>query len=288
MNTDSKLPTYYIPHGGGPCFFMSPGSVRADGSIDASRMSDWLETPPNPWTSLAAWLRELPATLPHTPRAVLVISGHWEADPVAVNVQTRPPLLFDYYGFPEHTYRLKYPAPGDPQLAADVRGLLAEAGIASGEDPQRGLDHGVFVPFLLLYPKADMPMVQLSLKQGLSPQDHLRLGAALAPLRARGVLIVGSGMSFHNLRVRSTDNTLIPGSQQFDDWLGHTVCQTDIAARNAGLANWSQAPAARYAHPREEHLLPLMVAAGAAAEDVGVRTFNDVMMGWRISGFRFG
>jgi aromatic ring-opening dioxygenase catalytic subunit (LigB family) len=271
MNASSRLPTFFIPHGGGPCFFM-----------------DWPGPPPNPWTGLATWLRELPGTLPQPPRAVLVISGHWEADPVTVNVQTRPPLLFDYYGFPEHTYRLKYPAPGDPQLAADVRALLAEAGIASGEDPQRGLDHGVFVPFLLIYPHADMPLVQLSLKQGLSAAEHLRLGAALAPLRERGVLIVGSGMSFHNLRVRSMENSLIPGSQLFDDWLGATVCQTDVRARTAGLLDWAQAPAARYAHPREEHLLPLLVAAGAAAEDLGVRTFNDVMLGWRISGFRFG
>jgi len=235
MNASSRLPTFFIPHGGGPCFFM-----------------DWPGPPPNPWTGLATWLRELPGTLPQPPRAVLVISGHWEADPVTVNVQTRPPLLFDYYGFPEHTYRLKYPAPGDPQLAAD------------------------------------MPLVQLSLKQGLSAAEHLRLGAALAPLRERGVLIVGSGMSFHNLRVRSMENSLIPGSQLFDDWLGATVCQTDVRARTAGLLDWAQAPAARYAHPREEHLLPLLVAAGAAAEDLGVRTFNDVMLGWRISGFRFG
>jgi aromatic ring-opening dioxygenase catalytic subunit (LigB family) len=271
MTTATRLPTYYIPHGGGPCFFM-----------------DWPGPSPNPWTSLAAWLRALPATLPVKPRALLVISGHWEAAPVAVNVQTRPPLLFDYYGFPESTYQLKYPAPGDPQLASDIRALLAASGIASTAEPQRGLDHGVFVPFLLIYPNADVPLVQLSLKEGLSPAEHLALGAALAPLRDQGVLIVGSGMSFHNLRVRSMENTLIPGSQLFDDWLGQTVGQTDIQARNAGLANWSQAPAARYAHPREEHLLPLMVAAGAAGEDVGVRTFNDVMMGWRISGFRFG
>jgi aromatic ring-opening dioxygenase catalytic subunit (LigB family) len=146
----------------------------------------------------------------------------------------------------------------------------------------------VFVPFLLVYPEANLPLVQLSLKQGLSAAEHLKIGAALAPLRDQGVLIVGSGMSFHNLRVRSMENVLIPGSQQFDDWLGQTVCQKDIQARNAGLANWSQAPAARYAHPREEHLLPLMVAAGAADNDVAARTFNDVMMGWRISGFRFG
>jgi aromatic ring-opening dioxygenase catalytic subunit (LigB family) len=267
----TRLPTFYIPHGGGPCFFM-----------------DWPYASPNPWTSLADWLRRLTSTLPLQPRAVLVISGHWEADPVAVNIQTQPPLLFDYSGFPAHTYQLKYPAPGDPQLASEVRALLAAAGISSAEERQRGLDHGVFVPFLLVYPNADMPIVQLSLKQGLSASEHLRLGSALAPLRDRGVLIIGSGMSFHNLRVRSIENTLIPGSQVFDDWLGQTVCQTDIEARNAGLANWSQAPAARYAHPREEHLLPLMVAAGAAGEDLGTRTFNDVMMGWRISGFQFG
>jgi len=271
MTPESRLPTFYIPHGGGPCFFM-----------------DWPGPSPNPWTSLAAWLRALPATLAHPPRAVLVISGHWEAEPVAVNVQSRPPLLFDYYGFPESTYQLKFPAPGDPQLADEVRALLAAAGIASTQERARGLDHGVFVPFLLIYPAATMPMVQLSLKQGLSAAEHLALGAALAPLRDQGVLIVGSGMSFHNLRVRSMENVLIPGSQVFDDWLGHTVCQTDIPARNAGLANWAQAPAARYAHPREEHLLPLMVAAGAAGEDTAARTFNDVMMGWRISGFRFG
>jgi aromatic ring-opening dioxygenase catalytic subunit (LigB family) len=249
---------------------------------------DWPGPSANPWTGLASWLRALPATLAHPPRALLVISGHWEAEPVAVNVQTQPPLLFDYYGFPEHTYRLKYPAPGDPMLASTVRTLLASAGFASSEEHQRGLDHGVFVPFLLVYPRADLPLVQLSLKQGLSAAEHLKLGAALAPLRDQGVLIVGSGMSFHNLRVRSMDNALIPGSQQFDDWLGKTVCDSDVQARNAGLTNWSQAPAARYAHPREEHLLPLMVAAGAAGADVASRTFNDVMMGWRISGFRFG
>jgi aromatic ring-opening dioxygenase catalytic subunit (LigB family) len=249
---------------------------------------DWPGPGPNPWTSLAAWLRALPETLPHAPRAVLVISGHWEADPVAVNVQRQPPLLFDYYGFPDYTYRLKYPAPGDPQLASDLRALLTNAGFACSEEHQRGLDHGVFVPFLLVYPEANMPLVQLSLKQGLSAAEHLKLGAALAPLRDQGVLIIGSGMSFHNLRVRSMENALIPGSQQFDDWLGQTICQRDIQARTTGLANWSQAPSARYAHPREEHLLPLMVAAGAAGNDVAARTFNDVMMGWRISGFRFG
>ena len=274
---------------------MDPRRQRPDGTVDTRwgpidqpLFMDWPYPSPNPWTSLAEWLSQLTGTLPQPPRAVVVISGHWESDPVAVNVQQRPPLLFDYYGFPEHTYRLKYPAPGYPKLATDIRGLLSGAGISSTPDSQRGLDHGVFVPFLLVYPNAEMPLVQLSLKQGLEPAAHLQLGAALAPLRDQGVLIIGSGMSFHNLRVRSMENELIPGSQLFDDWLGGTVCQPDIAARNAGLTNWAQAPAARYAHPREEHLMPLLVAAGAAGNDAGVRTFNDVMMGWRISGFRFG
>jgi len=179
MTTESRQPTFYIPHGGGPCFFM-----------------DWPYPSPNPWTSLADWLSQLSGTLPQPPRAVLVISGSLGVDPIAVNVQKRPPLLFDYYGFPEHTYRLQYPAPGDPQLAADIRGLLRDAGDS--------LDHGRqawprsrgvrTLPAGL--PQCRHAAVQMSLKQGLDPAAHLKLGAALAPLRDQGVLIVGSGHEF--------------------------------------------------------------------------------------------
>lgn len=266
-----RLPTYYIPHGGGPCFFM-----------------DWDYPTPNPWTELATWLSGLAASIDAAPRAVLVVSGHWESEPVALNVQARPPLLYDYYGFPEHTYRLQYPAPGAPEVAAEVRELLSAAGIPTREERRRGLDHGVFVPFKLIYPRADMPMLQLSLRQGLDPTAHLALGAALAPLRSRGVLIVGSGMSFHNLGIRSIDNVRIPPSEQFDAWLAQAVCDGDARERNERLARWTEAPAARFAHPREEHLMPLMVAAGAAGEDRGARVFSGRMMGWQISGFRFG
>lgn len=265
------LPTLYIPHGGGPCFFM-----------------DWDYPTPNPWTGLASWLEGLAASIGATPRAVLVISGHWEESPVAVNVQERPALLYDYYGFPEHTYHLQYPAPGAPGLAREVRELLGAAGMASREETRRGLDHGVFVPFKLIYPRADMPILQLSLLSGLDPASHLELGAALAPLRSRGVLIVGSGMSFHNLGVRSIENARILASERFDSWLTDAVCSPDPLERNARLVRWAEAPAARLAHPREEHLLPLMVAAGAAGEDRGSRAFSGRMMGWQISGFRFG
>ena len=283
MNT---LPTLYIPHGGGPCFFMEPVQCAHGWPCQPGHC---LHRPyAEPWTALAAFLRGLAATLPQTPRAILVISGHWEADPVTVNSQPHPPLLFDYYGFPRHTYQLEYPAPGDPQLAQEIRETLKDAGIDTAEDTHRGLDHGVFVPFLLAWPEARMPVVQLSLKAGLSAAEHLRLGAALTPLRDRGVLIVGSGMSFHNLRVRSPANTPIAESAAFDTALNRIVCARDPAERNAGLARWDSLPAARFAHPREEHLLPLMVAAGAAGPDPGTRIFNGVMMGWTISGFRFG
>jgi aromatic ring-opening dioxygenase catalytic subunit (LigB family) len=271
MTTSLPLPTFYIPHGGGPCFFM-----------------DWPYPTPNPWNPLAQWLRELPSSLPAAPSAVLVISGHWEEDPIALNAQAHPGLLYDYYGFPEHTYRLTYPAPGSPALVTQLREVLKSAGFKTREEHTRGLDHGVFVPFKLIYPGADIPIVQLSLKSGLDPQAHLEIGMALAPLREQGVLIVGSGMSFHNLGIRSIENVPIPQSEMFDTWLTQAVCASDPSARNAELKRWSRAPAARFAHPREEHLLPLMVAAGAAGNSVGRRTFSGRMLGWQISGFRFG
>jgi len=271
MTEVRPLPTFYIPHGGGPCFFM-----------------DWTHASPNPWDPLAAFLRGLAATVQPVPKAVLVVSGHWEEEPVAVNVQERPPLLFDYYGFPPHTYQLRYPAPGVPAVARGIVELLQRAGIPARAETRRGLDHGVFVPFLLVYPQADMPIIQVSLRSGLDAAQNLALGAALAPLRHAGVLIVGSGMSFHNLHIRSLENTPIAESEAFDAWLGEAVGMVDPEARSRALIAWRSAPAARFAHPREEHLLPLMVAAGAAGADPGRRVFNAVMLGWRISGFRFG
>jgi aromatic ring-opening dioxygenase catalytic subunit (LigB family) len=269
-NTD-RQPAIFLPHGGGPCFFM-----------------DWTWGPADTWKATQHFLESLASTLPAQPKALLVISGHWEEPAFTAGSAAVPQLIYDYSGFPAHTYQLTWPAPGDPVLAARVADLLRDADLPVASDPTRGYDHGVFIPLKVAFPQAQIPVVTLSLNHSLDPALHIAAGRALTPLRDEGVLIVGSGMSFHNLRARSMENVLIPASQQFDDWLGQTVCQNDTQARNAGLVNWSQAPAARYAHPREEHLLPLMVAAGAAGNDVAARTFNDVMMGWRISGFRFG
>ncbi len=268
VNVVKRLPTLYIPHGGGPCFFMDPPA------------SD-----PHLWDGLAAYLRGIPDALGAVPKAVLVVSGHWETAEPTLNVAEKPGLLFDYHGFPEHTYRLKYPVPGAPELAGRVRALLADAGIESAVDGRRGLDHGVFVPFLLIYPRADVPMLQMSLQRGLDPSLHLRLGRALAPLRSQGVLIVGSGMSYHNLAAMFS-GTGAEAAAAFDSWLNDSV--RDPGTRDARLAAWRSAPGGRESHPREEHLLPLMVAAGAADGDAGVRTFSGAIAGKALSAFQFG
>jgi aromatic ring-opening dioxygenase catalytic subunit (LigB family) len=233
---------------------------------------------------LASYLRSI-GTGGVKPKAVLVVSGHWEAPVPTLNVSEKPGLLFDYYGFPDHTYRLRYPVSGAPHLAPHVRGLLSDAGFDSAEDGKRGLDHGVFVPFLLIYPNADVPIMQLSLHRSLDPVLHLRMGKALAPLRGQGVLIVGSGMSYHNLGAMFSGSGAAAAAS-FDSWLNDAV--RDPAARDEKLAAWSTAPGGRESHPREEHLIPLMVAAGAADGDAGVRTFGESIAGNAISGFQFG
>ena len=176
------LPTLYLPHGGGPCFFM-----------------DWTMGPPDTWNRMAAWLRGIDATLPEKPKALLVVSAHWEAALPTVLTSAAPPLLYDYYGFPQHTYELKWPAPGAPELGARVRHLLSDAGFDSRQDGDRGFDHGVFVPLKMAYPEAQVPTLQLSLRSGLDAAEHLAMGKALAPLRDEGVFIVGSGMSYHKM-----------------------------------------------------------------------------------------
>lgn len=263
------MPTLFIPHGGGPCFFM-----------------DWQMGPPDTWRNMEQWLRGLAATLPARPTAVLVISGHWEEPQVTVNSAANPDLYFDYYGFPPHTYELTYPAPGNPTLAHQVQELLTSGGFVCAETNERGLDHGVFVPFKLFLPAAEIPVVQLSLVQGLDPDIHLRIGEALAPLRDEGVLIVGSGMSYHNMQALQGGSGLA-ASEQFDRWLS-TACELPPAERRQALTDWAKAPSALNAHPREEHLLPLMVAAGAAMNEPGQHIYRDRVMNATVSAFRFG
>ncbi len=240
---------------------------------------------PHMWDGLAAYLRGIDGAIGVRPKAVLVVSGHWEAPEPTLNIAEKPGLLFDYYGFPEHTYRLKYPVSGAPHLAPRVRDLLSDAGFDSAVDGKRGLDHGVFVPFLLVYPRADVPILQLSLQRSLDSALHLRIGKALAPLRDQGVLIVGSGMSYHNLAAMFSGRGGAVAAV-FDAWLNDAVC--DPGSRDEKLIAWRSAPGGRESHPREEHLIPLMVAAGAADGDVGVRTFSESIAGNALSGFQFG
>ncbi len=273
MTARDRLPTYFISHGGGPWPFMDASAFGGEGM----------------WDGLTAFLRGLDADVGTRPRAVLVVSGHWEAPRVTANTGVRPPLLFDYYGFPEHTYALSYAAPGSPEVAARAAELLDAAGIETGTDDRRGFDHGVFIPFMLIYPEADVPLVQLSLRDDLDPAAHLAIGRALAPLRDEGVLIVGSGLSYHNLRgIFSNDAGAAAASERFDAWLTETVEAPEAARRNAGLIAWETAPDARAAHPREDHLIPLMVAAGAAGDDRGRRIYRDRMFGKAVSAYRFG
>jgi len=264
-----RMPTLYIPHGAGPCFFM-----------------DW--NPPDAWDKMAAFLKGVAATLPARPRAIVLVSGHWMEPQFTVTGHARPELIYDYYGFPAHTYELTYPAPGAPELAQELAGLLQRAGTDASIDAQRGFDHGMFIPLKLMFPDADIPVLQLSLRRDFDPGAHLDAGRALASLRDQGVLIVGSGMSFHNMRAYG-DPRYTPISAEFDDWLSAAVASPP-EQRDALLRNWTQAPHARQCHPprQEEHLIPLLVAAGAGSDAVGSKLYSERILETTISAFRFG
>lgn len=260
----TRQPSFFIPHGGGPCFFM--------------------DDPRGVWTGMERFLRSLAERLPETPTAILVVSGHWETDGFAFTGADKPGLIYDYYGFPEHTYQLRFDAPGAPWLAREAASLLEGAGLSARVDPERGLDHGVFVPLKVAFPGADIPVVEMSVERGLDPALHLAAGRALAPLRDKGVVIVASGMSFHNMRGYGDPRFTAP-SQAFDQWLTDAA-QSPAETRAAALERWEDAPAGRLSHPEEEHLLPLMVAAGASGEP-GERIYAETVMETAISGFRF-
>ncbi len=263
----STFPVVFVSHGGGPW--------------------PWVDGMKEMFAATAAEFARLPSTLPTKPKAVLVITGHWEAPQFTVSTSPHPPMEYDYYGFPEHTYKLKYPAPGSPVLAARVRELLTAAGIKCGEDAERGFDHGTFVPLALMYPDADVPVVLLSLKSGYDPAEHIRAGQALAALRDEGVLILGSGLTYHNMRGFNRDAST-PVAEVFEAYLNDAIAAPDASQRNDMLVNWESAPGARLAHPQEDHLLPLMVVAGAAGQDTGHRLFSDHVMKVAMASYTFG
>ena len=261
------MPVAFVPHGGGPWPFVEMG-LPAD---EVAALKDYLQS-----------VRMLPA---RTPRSLLVVSAHWEEPVPTLLTAEHPPMLYDYYDFPAESYRLTWPAPGDPLLARDVSALLERAGFRTGSDRSRGFDHGTFVPLKVAYPEADVPAIQLSLVRGLDPAQHIAIGRALAPLRDHDVFIIGSGMTFHNLRAFGDPRAAVY-SEAFDEWL-RGVMHGPPSERARGLTEWAQAPAARVAHPREEHLLPLMVATGAAGDDPARLAFNGTFGGTRLSAYEF-
>jgi aromatic ring-opening dioxygenase catalytic subunit (LigB family) len=258
---ENLSPVLYFPHGGGPLPLL--------GDAGHKNMIDFL-------TAIAPTFVE--------PSAILVISAHWEEDVPTITSGAFPPLFYDYYGFPEESYQITYPAPGQPALAREIFRLLKESGVEAKLDDQRGFDHGLFVPLKIMYPDAHIPCVQLSLVHGLDPETHIQLGRALSPLRTQNVLVLGSGFSFHNIRAFFSSSPSTPDSKNsaFQQWLIDTCTSGKISSmeREKQLIGWQTAPFARYCHPREEHLLPLHVCSGLGGS-VAKLAFDGEILGKR-------
>ena len=261
MNTAKQI--VFISHGGGPLPLLNDPAHAA----------------------LVEQLKTLPKQL-RKPKAIIVISAHWEADEIRVTDASAPALLYDYYGFPPESYQIKYPCKGEPELAKSIVAELNSAGIPAKTESKRGLDHGVFVPLKLMYPEADIPVVQVSLSATLEPALHLQVGEVLAQIPQDDLLIIGSGFSFHNMRAFFSPATA--QTQQlnnaFEQWLKDSLSlKHSYASIRERLTNWEQAPGARFCHPREEHLLPLHVCAGAAGR--GTDNYEDIMVLNKRAGF---
>jgi 4,5-DOPA dioxygenase extradiol len=254
----------YFSHGGGPLPILGDPSHQA----------------------MMEFMRHLPAQLPE-PEAILVISAHWEQAQATLLGAAKPPMFYDYYGFPPAAYEINYPAPGHPELAQQIISVLQQADMGARVDPERGFDHGLFIPLSLMYPQAEIPVIQLSLIDGLSPTHHLELGKILRQIAIDNLLVIGSGFSFHNMSAffHHDPGMIAPRNEAFQDWLVETIT-ADIPPyeRESRLAAWESAPYARYCHPREEHLLPLHICAGMAGRP-GRVLFDDQIMGVRCVAF---
>lgn len=259
--------TLFVPHGGGPLPLFDH----------------------KPQRSLTAFLQEVSKQL-IKPSVIVVVTAHWESNAIEVSTADAPEMLYDYYGFPPETYEIRYPAPGAPALAEPLIPALNNAGIAARGNPSRGFDHGTFVPLMLMYPEADIPVLQVSLHANLDPEYHLSYGQALAQALPDDALILGSGLSFHNLRSQfaniDREGDATPESIEFDDWLTNSLTLPAEQAL-AAMRDWLKAPYARFCHPREEHLLPLHVIAGAAVArgQTLVNIYKAPLMGHQVSAF---
>ena len=254
----------YFSHGGGPLPILGDPGHKA----------------------MVEFMRQLPSRL-RKPEAIVVVSAHWEESAATLLGAQKPPMLYDYYGFPAEAYAITYPAPGSPDLAQRIAALLRQADVPARIDPQRGFDHGLFIPLVLMYPQADIPALQLSLLRGLDPAAHIALGKALRALMQENILVIGSGFSFHNMRAFSWEaaNPPDPANDAFQNWLIE-VCTGPMPQpeREQRLIAWEKAPSARYCHPREEHLLPLHVCLAMADRPAEV-VFDDRILGKRAVAF---
>ena len=259
-NSQKKAQIVYFSHGGGPLPLLGDVSHKA----------------------MVEFMSHLPSQL-NKPEAILVISAHWEEEIASLLGAKTPTMFYDYYGFPDKAYEIKYPAPGNPDLANRIAGLLNQNNIPARVDPLRGFDHGLFIPLKLMYPQADIPAIQLSLLRGLDPSAHLSLGTGLRALMHENVLVVGSGFSFHNMRAFSWHGEKTPDSanDEFQNWLIETCAgPLSQSEREQRLIAWQNAPSARYCHPREEHLLPLHACIGMANKAATI-IFDDYILGKR-------
>ena len=222
------------------------------------------------------------------PTAIIVISAHWEEKIPTLTHAEHPHLIYDYGGFPDAAYDIKYPASGNPPLASEISSLLQEKGFEAELDDKRGFDHGLFVPLKIMYPDADIPCIQLSLLNNLDPAVHLKMGEALAELTHENLLIIGSGFSFHNMRAFFTPSTDESRhmNESFEAWLIETCSDNamDENERYDRLKYWEHAPFARYCHPREEHLLPLHVCYGIA-QRAAAKVFEFNILGIKSSAY---
>jgi len=269
--TSTRMPTIFVPHGGGPL------PVLGDPTH----------------ASLNKFLKSVHTLVPK-PKAIVVATAHWEEQVPTISSADKHKLLYDYYGFPAESYSLKYDAPGSSIIAKKIQQLYKSKGLESKMDEQRGWDHGTFIPMMLMFPEANIPVVQISMVHGLDAATHIKMGEALSPLRDEGVLIIGSGMSFHNMGVFH-QNWDTPGnklnshpSKAFDDYLQEACVNSTGVERAEKLMKWANAPGGKMSHPREEHLVPLFVVAGAALEDPGKVAYSNPIMGAQISSWVFG
>jgi len=260
---DQLSPVLFIPHGGGPLPLL--------GDKNHQKMIDFLKM--------------VTPTLGQ-PSSILIISAHWEEDKSTITSGQSPSLIYDYSGFPDEAYEIEYPAPGSPILANKIYTLLQDSGIETRLDDQRGFDHGLFVPLKIMFPDAIIPCVQLSLVSTLDPETHIKIGKALTDLRKERVLIIGSGSSFHNLKAVFSQDTDAPDkkNEAFENWLIDTCTNENISANDRETKLISDAPFARYCHPREEHLLPLHVCFGMGSSSAKL-VFDDKVFGKKTSAF---